>query len=218
MLTVACVETGNYLGRGEDYVRRLKMAVEQHLTVPHRFVCVTDRPKEGVECIKARFTSWWEKLRLFELFHGRVLFLDLDTAIVGSIDHVARYDGAFATLRDFWFPKGLGPAVMLFDERAKVFWDEWAAAGYPTEGHGDQWWIQTCRGKLQVDILQEMFPGTFVSYKEHCTKAGRRWSDPADQLTPPHQASVVCFHGRPRPHELGGWVRDYMEEAHGLVG
>jgi hypothetical protein len=53
--------------------------------------------------------------------------------------------------------------------------------------------------RQEVDILQEMHPGEFVSYKTHCTKGV------------PDGARVVCFHGRPRPHEVGGWVKDYWE-------
>jgi hypothetical protein len=206
MLTVVCVQVGNYLGRGVEYVRKLKAGVEQHLTLPHRFVCLTDHPIEGVECLPARFKGWWEKLHIFEpgLFAGRVMFLDLDTYLVGNIDHVARYDGHFATLHDFWRPVGLGPAVMLFDPKwAEFIWQEWAAAGFPqTDPRGDQGWIENLnqgRMRKDVDILQEMHPGEFFSYKTSCTK----------EL--PAGARVVCFHGRPRPHEAQGWAREHWE-------
>lgn len=206
MLSVVCVQTGNYLGRGEEYVRKLKANVERNLTLPHQFVCVTDHFIEDVWCMPSQFRGWWEKIRLFKpgLFEGRVMFLDLDTFIVGNIDHIAAYDGHFATLHDFWRPAGLGPAVMLFDPQwARFIWEEWAAEDYPmTDPRGDQAWIENRnqgRMRKDVDILQEMFPGAFVSYKTHCTKAL------------PESARVVCFHGRPRPHEVQGWAKEHWE-------
>jgi hypothetical protein len=212
MLNVVCVQTGNYLGRGAEYVRRLQDGVFENLTLPYRFVCLSDVDIPGVECIPARFPGWWEKVRLFEpgLFYGRVLFLDLDTFLVGNINHIAGYSGHFATLHDFWNPKGLGPAVMLFDpEWAAHIYQEWKAEGYPMrDPRGDQGWIENRnqgRMRKDVDILQELHPGEFVSYKTHCTKGI------------PEGARVVCFHGKPRPHEAKGWVEEHwnMRVAYG---
>lgn len=228
MLNVVCVQTGNYLGRGVEYVENLRRGVSANLTVPHRFVVVTDDDPAnypGARAVPSRHGGWWEKLRLFEpgLFTDRVMFLDLDTVVLKNIDHIAAYDGPFATLEDFWRPgRGLGPAVMLFDPAyAGTLYEEWAAEGFPKNGHGDQAWLENRdqgRFRKSVDILQRLFPGEFVSYKEHCTSRGRGWRDVADQVPPPTEARVVCFHGRPRPHEVGGWVRNYWKEVeHGLV-
>jgi uncharacterized Rossmann fold enzyme len=47
------------------------------------------------------------------------------------------------------------------------------------------------------DILQDLYPGFFASYKTHCNPY------------PPSGTSVVCFHGLPRPHEVEQkWVKD----------
>lgn len=225
MLNVICVQTGNYLGRGEQYVRRLKAAVERNLTLPHRFVCVTDHFIDGVWCMASRFDGWWEKLHLFKrgLFEGRCMFLDLDTVIVGNIDDIAGYDGEFATLHDFWRGRGgLGPAVILWEPGAlsESIFDEWAACGFPKRGNGDQSWIENLdqgRFAKRIDILQMLYPGSFVSYKEHCTAARRGWrGDMSDQRPPPDGARVVCFHGNPRPHEVGGWVAGYLKESASL--
>lgn len=209
MLNVVCVNTGDYLGRGREYVAGLRAEVGRHLARPHVFTVVTDDDPEaypGCRVIAARFGGWWEKIRLFEpgLFRGRVMFLDLDTFILGGIGHIADYDGPFATLHDFWRPHGLGPAVMLFDpEWARFIWDDWAAAGFPRENaRGDQAWIEDRRqGRMRktAHILQDLHPGEIVSYKTHCLDG------------PPPDARIVCFHGVPRPHEVradapGGWA------------
>lgn len=209
-LNVVCIQTGDYCGRGVEYVHNLRRCVRANLTVHHKFYVVTDDvatnyPKMLVK--PARFRGWWEKLRLFKpgMFEGRVLFLDLDTIILGNIDHLAAYDGHFACPHDFWNPKGLGPAVMLFDPQwAGFIYEEWAACGFPmTDPRGDQAWIENRnqgRMRREVDILQDLFPGQFVSYKSSCTKGV------------PEGARVVCFHGKPRPHEAGGWVADHWKE------
>lgn len=200
-LTVACVQTGNYLGMGEAYVRRLKSDVDKHLTVPHKFVCITDQPLEGIECVPSKYPGWWEKIRMFSLLEGRVLFLDLDTMIFQNIDHLAEYEGDFAILHDFWRPKGLGPAVMLYDASwARWIYDEWAAEGFPMQDpRGDQAWLENRnqgRMRKEVDILQDLYPMQFASYKEHCREKLHDW------------VKVLCFHGKPRPHEAGGWVKE----------
>src|SRR5262249_6678812 len=47
---------------------------------------------------------------------------------------------------------------------------------------------------------QDIFPGDFVSYKLDC------------QPFPPLLAKVVCFHGKPKPHECEDWVTDVWNE------
>lgn len=203
-LSVAVVQTGNYLGHGAEYVHKLRRALRRHLTAPHEFYVVTDDAASlyrGMKVKPSSLPGWWEKLRLFKpgMFpEGRVLFLDLDTFIVGNIDDIAAYDGPFATLRDFWRKDGLGPAVMLWHtETAVPIWQAWEAAGKPmTMPNGDQGVLEQHFRNRQPDILQELFPGRFVSYKTHCANGV------------PEGASIVCFHGKPRPHEVGGWAAE----------
>lgn len=208
MLNVVCIQTQNYCGRGREYVANLRRQVREHLTVPHRFYVITDDVASNYPQMMtkpATFRGWWEKLRIFKpcMFReGRVLFLDLDTILVGNIDHLAEYQGPMAMPADFWNPAGLGPAVMLFDPQWAAFiYQEWAAAGFPMDDpRGDQAWIEGRRGgdmRHQVDIAQDLWPGQFLSYKTSCT------------VGIPEGCRVVCFHGKPRPHEAGGWVPDH---------
>lgn len=213
VLNVVCIQTQNYCGRGAEYVLKLRAQIQRHLTLPHRFQVITDDAASnypGMLCKPAAHRGWWEKIRLFKpgMFKGRrVLFLDLDTFVVDNIDHIAAYDGHFATLHDFWSPQGLGPAVMLFDtDWASFIYEEWAAGGFPMDDpRGDQFWIESRhQGGMRhdVDILQDMHPGEFHSYKTTCT-AGI-----------PEGARVICFHGKPRPHEVKpGWVPAYWEKG-----
>lgn len=211
MVHFVCLKAGKAFGA--EYVNILRDMVMRNLPAgtPGRFVCLTDDPEgldAGVEILPLPedLEKWWGKLYLFKrgLFPdgARVMFMDLDTVIVGSIGKLLEYKGEFATLNDFYQPDRVGPAVMLWragDYTASI-WDEWVAEGKPRHPMGDLWWIgQLDQGRFakRADKLQALFPGMFVSFKAHC------------QPYPPTSAKVVCFHGYPRPHETGEkWVAD----------
>lgn len=212
MLNVVMIQTNNYQGRGSEYARRLASQLRANLTkTPHRISCITDDaanqyPRMKVKPADPRLPGWWQKIRLFKpgMFRDgeRIAFFDLDTVVVRPIDFLADYAGDFATLHDFWYPQGLGPAVMLWRSGwGSDIWDEFVAEGMPmTDPRGDQAWIenrQQGRIRKEADILQHLYPGRFVSYKSDCTR----------EL--PRDAHVVCFHGKPRPHEVNGWVKPY---------
>lgn len=111
MLTVVCLWIK---GRGKrayslDYVTRLRSMVERHLSIPHRFVCMSDTPELlplGYEWIKIKrpknLVPWWGKLKLFRdgMWSGRLLYLDLDVLVTGSLDEIATFPAPFALLPD----------------------------------------------------------------------------------------------------------------------
>ena len=184
MLTVACVEHGNYEGRGREYVDKLAAMVGRWLTVPYEFHCI--RPNVGL-------TGWWNKVYLFKrgLFRGgRILYLDLDTVIVGPLDQLVQHKGILHLDRWGWSKKVYGSGVMCWD--ADEHTDIWArfAVGQTLLHEGDQNWIQAC------GEWPSLPDGLCVSYRYHCKKG------------PPPGASVVCFHGRPKCHEFAPnhWV------------
>jgi hypothetical protein len=207
MLNIVMVQVNNYQGRGIEYANRLADQVRANLTVRHRIHCITDEAASEYYRVRCHphdkaLPGWWQKIRLFHpgLFKDgeRMLFLDLDTIIVRNIDFLAEFSSDFAILHDFWRPAGLGPAVMLW--RAGYggeIWQSFVDAGMPMKDpRGDQWWLEQ-HFTRRPPILQELYPDAFVSYKTHATQGI------------PREAHVVCFHGKPRPHECGGWVKDY---------
>ncbi len=211
LITIACVQAGNYCGRGAEYVNKLHDAVLRRMPggVKFRFVCLTDDPSglhPDIEPIALPddLEGWYGKLYLFKrgLFPAgeRVIFFDLDTLIVGKLDDLVSYNGQFATLSDFYFPERVGPAVMAWEvgDYTASIWQEWCAEGQPRNSLGDLWWLNRLdQGRFahRADRLQKLFPGMFCSYKRDC--AGK----------PPRDAKVICFHGHPRPHEADDeWV------------
>lgn len=204
-VTFTCLNAGNYCGRGAEYVNTLYDMVCRNMpeNVIFRFVCLTDDESglhEDIETIPlpADLERWYGKLYLFKdgLFPDgeRVIFMDLDTVIIGGLDDLVSYDGPFATLNDFYFPQQVGPAIMAWRAGgvASTIWREWDVCGRPRNEMGDLWWInQLDQGHFahHCDKLQSLYPGQFVSFKQSC------------RVAPPKGARVVCFHGQPRPHE-----------------
>ena len=207
MLDIVCVKQGRKYTA--QYVNTLRDMVQRNLPASFegRFLCFTDDPA-GVECetrpLPAGVTGWWSKLYLFDACRGRTLYFDLDTLIVGPLDDIAAYDGSFAILRDFYRPDGMQSSVMAWNGDFSRIWQAWLDAGRPLLSGGDQEWVEQQIG--QVDIWQDMHPGVFASFK-----GSRCWFGPAAG------ASVIVFHGEPRPHQVGGWVAEVWKEGGGIV-
>ena len=102
-LSVVCVKWGALYGA--DYVNKLYMGVRRHLPadLAPRFICFTDDPTDLLPEVEARplptreWTGWWYKAYLFSTaagLQGRILYLDLDTVLTGSLAPLATYQGA----------------------------------------------------------------------------------------------------------------------------
>ena len=142
------------------YVERLYNMLTRHITPGIRLHVYTeaDRPVP-THMIKHALTdwgiggpkqSWWYKMQLFNTEHhaGPLLYFDLDTVIVGSIDWIWQLPTAyFWALRDFkylWRPthSGLNSSVMWWDTTKHTHvWKQFAQEDLPKtmrKYHGDQ--------------------------------------------------------------------------------
>jgi hypothetical protein len=215
VLNIVCVKAGDLYSA--DYVNRLYAMVARNLTAGHegRFVCFTDDDtdiRQEIHCrpLPEGVAGWWNKLYLFapgQFEHrDRVLYFDLDTVMVGDLDEIALYDGEFAILRDFYREDGWQSSVMGWKAGfGAEIWQRWNREGRPeavntATTHGDQAWIEKVVPK--AEILQDLYPGKFVSYKRDCIPY------------PPEGASVCVFHGEPKPHDCGrSWVEAMWTES-----
>lgn len=197
-VTVACVlrSGGDFT---PEYVERLRDGVAEHLPGA-RFVCLSDVtvPCERIP-LETKWRGWWAKLELFRLTEGRILYFDLDTVIRGSLEEIAAYPHRFSIGMNWRRPGAFNSTFMAWDgDFSHIF-----RAFHPRlindysrspARWGDQGFIQDHLGSAAEDAFA-LFPGQFVSWKKHCR-----------QGVPP-EARVVCFHGKPRPHEIG-WRLD----------
>jgi hypothetical protein len=199
MLTVAMVlRTGGDYDR--EYVRRLCEGVREHLQLTHQIVCLSDDPGVQEYCawlpLKTDWTGWWAKLELFQRFKGPTLYLDLDTLVVGDITPLgekALEENHFTMLSDLFFPQRPASGVMAwngdFSHLAEGFDMSHDRQHRKTELWGDQGWIMQRLG-FDPDRWQDRVPGMIVS-----------WKVASDEQR--HQASLICYHGKPRPHTTG---------------
>jgi hypothetical protein len=181
---------------GPEHVKRLQaqLAAVGELD----FACLSDVLIGGVATIPLRWDwpGWWAKMELFRPdLRGDFLFLDLDMSIVGSLDSF-RQINVLALMRDVYRPGGLQSAIMLLPERDRgLIWQEWIRSP-------QQWRARYRRGGDQAFLerfwlrkaqrLQDLAPGEIVSYKADVDGKGL-----------PQSARVICFHGKPRPWEVG---------------
>ena len=203
MIDFACVKWGQKYG--PEYVNTLLDMVRRNLPekVEFRFTCFTDDatgldPAVTVRELPSGLEGWWGKLWLLSpgvFTEGRVIFMDLDTVIVGGLDQIIAYDGEFAILRDFYRPDGWQSSIMSWRGGFGAhIWERWNAEGCPRFAGGDQQAIE--HYQPNADIWQDILPNQFVSYKISCTRQ------------PPRGARVVVFHGEPSPHDAPAeWVK-----------
>lgn len=205
MITVLCVLRSGGVYNAE-WVAKLQRGVSRNLTIPHQFVCLSDCE---VSCERIQlehdWPKWWSKLEMFSrrVISGPTLYLDLDTVIVGNIDWLADLPHEFAMLRNFSNPEAVGSGVMWFRSVPHIVYDKFALdpemymgryamkAGVNGSHIGDQAFISDT---LIAPIQHIVGP---VSYKKHCR----------DGLP---DASIVCFHGRPRPDQVRqSWMKEH---------
>lgn len=214
MITVACVlkSGGDY---DVTYVRRLQAGIATHLSMPCRFVCLSDVdvPCERIPLVHG-WPSWWAKMELFKL-QGAVLYFDLDTIITGGIDQLATWimqsPNTLVMLRDF-YRHGQSSGILgwngdfsgIFDHfkeryaKRAMFKQSPRATYMIIDGQqfrGDQEWLReylkSIGSSLSVTMAQDIMSGIY-SYKV----------DIRDAEKLPQDAKIICFHGRPRPAEL----------------
>lgn len=207
MTSIVCIKAGDKYGA--EYVNRLASMARRHTERMVPFICLTDDPKgirDDVAILPLQQTNlrgWWHKLTLFMPPRGledrRLIFLDLDTVITGPIDFLFDFDGPFCILADFYQPEKFNSSVMsIAPGFGRHIWERFVVMGPEKvmgSYYGDQEWITD---QLQwAHLWQVQAPGKIASYKANELRDG------------PKDASIVCFHGEPKPHEFDrGWVRD----------
>ena len=209
MLTVLCVlRSGG--GYDAEWVRKLRDGVARNLTIPHRFVCLSDC---DVPCdripLEHDWPGWWSKIEMFKpgVITGPTLYLDLDTVVTGSLDGMAKLAYPFAMLRNFHQPDYVGSGVMWFRDADTVphqVYEKFKRMPDAYIAHHDRVRVSSHLGDqafiwdtLKGDIAKLDGLG-LKSYKYHC------------KAFLPEDASAVCFHGPPRlPEVKAPWVAQH---------
>ena len=212
-VTVACVyKTGGDFAA--EYAHKLAAAVRRHSSFQIDFLCLTDD-----ENLKGDFRTiplinnwdgWWSKIELFRpglTEADRILYFDLDTLILRNIDHLLCLQASFAALTP-WNPvnrakKQLASGILLWDHR---LYSEYLYNGFQDHNDyaGDQAYISDALNSRGYQWVPLQTVARIYSYKRQCRQ----------RL--PKDAEIVCFHGKPRPHEMKlNWVKENWRNASG---
>ena len=209
------------------HVQRLARSVAHWLTVPHRFICVTDQAVPGVETfpnLAMRYpTRCYRRLWLFSepatVLGESILHLDLDLVVCGSLDPFVSRDVDFAIYRAPSIAKrgySLNPSVFWLRTGTQTdIWQRFTAdpQRLAAKANADGFWgsdqavISYLRRSVDVPTFGDA--DGLVSYRRIR----------AEQLTvPPEGTRIVSFHGRRTPFEreiqaAHPWIRRVWDEA-----
>lgn len=211
MINVLCVlkSGGDY---GPEYVERLRRQVAVSLHHEAFSVCLTDvwfTPQHNGLSLQPLFYNWpgwWSKLEAFEIT-GPTIYLDLDTYLPqgGSLDLLANavlgtHQPTLWMMESFrWLREVTDDPLERWASGIMAWSGDWnwlaiefCHARDATRYAGDQRYVSAKLIERGITPARVQDYANVRSYKWHCR----------DGIPP--GTDVVCFHGRPRPHEVGG--------------
>jgi hypothetical protein len=193
---------------------RLHVWTEAHRSVPANYIKheLTEWP--GVSGPRK---SWWYKMQMFNPRHGigtPLLFFDLDTVIVNSIDWIMDLPlDRFWAVRDFRYlwrtdRQEINSSIMYWDpNRFHWIWDGWIKQDRNAmikRFSGDQDYLNSVLPRDQIGFLDQH---RVLSYRWQIKDGGwdnhrRAHRNPGAGAHIPVESSVIVFHGSPKPHEV----------------
>jgi hypothetical protein len=208
-LTVLCCNVGTKYP--DDWVYRLRDMIDEHISVPYAFVCISDHEIPGVKTVAPTpsLEGWWCKLDYFKpgQFSGQCLAIDLDVTVVGDVSSLARehLTAARETRRQkkmnssvmSWVPSPQTDAIWTDDPPAAKVFDKSNRDAF----FGDQIYI------AHRYPTYALYGDEVVMFKKHL-----EWG----VIDLPEKARVVFFNGEPKPHRDN--MRQYGWNARTLEG
>ena len=200
------------------HVEVIERALRKYGGFDGRFVCLTDTPapleRAGIETLSLQLglPGWWSKIELFRLglFGGPVLYMDLDTLVLGRIDELVdmarqprneplllrglhlnaqRYDQASSGLIA-WHGDQMAQVYTRFVERWQDEYERKKRFVGDLYKAGDQEFIRSVVNPQTK--IQDLLPAGYLAYKREV----RHTNDGA--VSDP--ARLLVWSGRPRIH------------------
>lgn len=233
-VNIVCLKWGNKYPA--EFVNRLYRMVDSNITIPYRFICLTENADgimDGIETkpisLDAELSGWWYKLQLFQksLFdlQGTTLFLDLDVVIVSNIDALFDYKkDDFCIIRDLQPGKIYNSSVFRIEIGSyPEVWEEFQKdkQNIINRLYGDQDWIS------EKITAASLWPEEWVvSFKKQCNARAKSslghvgkylrsigLLKPKGYATIPEGAKIIYFHGKPDPDDVADGPYDMWKQA-----
>lgn len=173
----------------ETWVEKLYRGFRRNLTVPFEFVLFTDRLRTFKEPISqqtfrdGRAPDYGSCVEPF-ILNRPMIFVGLDTVIVGSCDKFARWclqhPGKLALPKHPYEDWSINGVVLWGGSNPAIF-NEWT-------GENDMDWMRS----FPHARIDDLWRDRIVSYKARVAKQGNL----------PPKCSIIYFHGKPKMHEL----------------
>lgn len=192
-----------------EYVNKLYSSVSNNVASEIKFHCITDET-EGFHrdiilhpLVRKDLPGWWMKLSLFSdsLYEGmsdRILFIDLDVIIKGSLDDYFSYNQEASLIghRDFRHPTIHTSIFRLDRSKYTKIWEEFSRSAEIKNGrallHGKSFFGDQ-------DVIDWMV-GDSVAYYPQDWIASYRWEWLKKKAA--EGTKIISFHGLPKPHQL----------------
>ncbi len=182
------------------------------------FICLTDRPSEDWHLpLRTDWPGWWSVLEAFRLTSQPHVACDLDTLLYGDLRPILRLaetcpPSVLYGIRDLGKPAQWASGVTVWNGDWSFIADRFDPAVHSRRFRGNQdytaWAVRQEPGR-HLCYLQDKVSG-IVSYKYHLRGKHPR---------PPAGTRIVCFHGKPRPWNVGPkeapWVGEFLREHSG---
>lgn len=187
-MNVVCVRQGTKYG--PEYVAALRRQVAEF--TDRELICLTDQSDTPgpVSYMVHGLTGWWSKIELLSPEQEALrpcFYLDLDTFIRAPIHDLLEPVDELWLIQDFGSKRWSNSGLMKLPKDTNEIWK----AAQNWQGP----WADGEFLKTQPhQRLTDQFAGIH-SYKFHCREHAR--------------GRIVCFHGRPRPHEAEGWAAEH---------
>ena len=214
------------LRSGGDFSMRDVELIARHIngkwesSICPRILCLWDKASQHYDLgnfellpLKTTLPGTWSRIQLYspEMDQYRpFLYVDLDSAVVDSLEQVFATitdPSLFITLEDFWQKGELATGLVWFpkqSEKVEKIWKNFKGVA----GSRMDRYIRQVIG--HPDIYWQNLTSSIYDFKP------RRNNLLQDV---PAQASLICFHGKPRIFDAPiGWVKDYIykEYTNGL--
>lgn len=142
---------------------------------------------------KYNWVGWYALYEMFapDFKYRPCLYFDLDTYILGSIDHLYIPPKELMLITDFYQTRRENSGVMALPENVDHIWQAVKTLPNGSSPPGN------VLNELPHGNLSKQFPNQIISYKAHNCYDKRP------------DAPVMCFHGKPKPHETEGWAKRF---------
>ena len=212
---------GEWYGRRDEYLEKLRNMLERNLTVPYRLNCLTDQVRykvDGVNMKPIQSPLTKGNLRKLAIFNpaynfGRIFAIDLDIVILDNIDEIVNFNkskimarAAFKTKKKEWKPDGDIHLINMTKAQKSRVWTfirRQSRVIYNRTHGAERLFYEQFWNNLFPDMrfLQKEFPYKVRSYKQ-------------DEINKtfhvPNGTKIVTFHGVPKPHECEeSWICEY---------